>query len=54
MRAKEGEGRGEKNKHSVRFFSFNLFICASNISAPKPPKCPPNLMWCARKRSYSV
>ena len=40
-----------EGKHSVRFFSFNLFISASNISAPKPPKCPPNLMW--RSRSYS-
>ena len=29
-----------EGKHSVRFFSFNLFISASNISAPKPPKCP--------------
>ena len=38
-----------EGKHSVRFFSFNLFISASNISAPKPPKCPPNLMW----RSWS-
>ena len=40
-----------EGKHSVRFFSFNFFISASNISAPKPPKCPPNLMW--RSRSYS-
>ena len=29
-----------EGKHSVRFFSFNLFISASNISAPKPPKMP--------------
>ena len=36
------------------FFSFNLFISASNISPPKPPKCPPNLMWRAREWSYSV
>ena len=40
-----------EGEHSVRFFPFNLFISASNISAPKPPKCPPNLMW--RSRSYS-
>ena len=38
-----------EGKHSVRFFSFNFFISASSISAPKPPKCPP--MW--RSRSYS-
>ena len=42
-----------EGKHSVRFFPFNLFISASNISAPKPPKCPPNLMWRSREWSYS-
>ena len=40
-----------EGEHSARFFSFNLLISVSNISAPKPPKCPPNLMW--RSRSYS-
>ena len=38
-----------EGKDSVRLFSFNLFISASNISAPKPPKCPPNLMGRSRE-----
>ena len=41
-------------KHRVRFFSFNSLISVSDMSAPKPPKCPPNFMWRAREWSYSV